>query len=524
MAMASAGSLGLLLVCLASAGCGEGEEPPVVVVAVAGADRTVAKGSHVALDGTGSDGADRLTYAWTLSAPDGSAAELLSADTAGTGFVADREGMYVATLVVASGELTSAPDAVVIAVENTAPTADAGPDATVYTGSAVVLQGRGTDLTGDPLRFRWRIVSAPPGSAAVLDDPTAAAPSFTPDRNGTYELELVVSDESLDGPPDRVELHGAGLFEHPVIDAEYSRSLERLVIASDAPSGLYIVDPVGGSETFVALSVPTSVSVGPDGTHAAVGHELAVSHVRLTDGVVLATPPLTVNVHDVVLAGNGFAYAVPTASGQNVELRSLELATGTETLAELTFVAECRVKLHPSGTFLYHAEPSNYDIAKWNISAGTAEYLYDSPYFDEFPACGNLWMSEDGERIFTRCGVTFQTSTTPAEDMLAVGSLGGMDFVLHIDDSSVAHKLVAIPDTDANPFGSPSLKHSVRIYGDSLAFERRLGLFPVIVGGEVHPLNGRFAFISADGTRLVVLAQESVESGDGNFAVLVRQL
>jgi chitinase len=527
MRMSSAGNLRFLLLCLGLAGCGEDDVSPRPV-AVAGEDRTVDKGSHVALDGTDSHGADPLAYAWTLSAPDGSTAALLSDDTAGTGFLADREGMYVATLVVTDGDLTSSPDTVVISVENRAPTGDAGPDATVHTGSGVALQGRGVDPTDDPLRFRWTIVSAPAGSSAVLDDPTVAAPIFTPDRNGTYELELVVSDETLDGPPDRVELHSAGLFEHSVVDAEYSRPLERLVIASDAPSGLYIVDPVEGVETFVELPPPTSVSVGPDGTHAAVGHDLAVSHVRLTDGALLGTFPLTVNVHDVVLAGNGFAYAVPRENGQDDALRCLELSTGTETVADgFSFAAESRAKLHPSGTFLYHSMPSNFstsDIAKWSISAGTAEYLYDSPYFGEFGGCGDLWIAQDGQRIFTRCGVAFQSSDTPAEDMLAVGSLGGMDFVLHLDHSSVAKRVVAIPDTDANPFGSPSLKHSVRIYDDSLGFERRLGLLPVITGGEAHPLNGRFAFISGDGARLLVVVQESVESGDGNLALLVDQL
>jgi chitinase len=529
MRMSSAGSLRLLLlVCLGSAGCGEDEEVPGPV-AVAGSDRTVAKGSHVTLDGTDSDGAGTLTYAWALSVPDGSAAALLRADTAATSFTPDREGMYVATLVVSSGALTSPPDSVVIVAENTPPTGNAGPDATAHTGSPFRLQGRATDPTDDPIRFRWSILSAPPGSTAVLDDPTIAAPTLIPDRNGKYELELVVGDESLDGAADRVEVDSAGLLEHSVVDAEYSRPLERLIMASDAPDGLFIADPVEGTETFVALPAPpTSVSVGPDGTHAAVGHDGSVSYVRLTDGTVLQTFPVTTSVHDVVLAGNGFAYAVPGESGGN-EIRCLDLSTGIETLAGgFKFFSESRAKLHPSGTVMYHSMPSNFsvsDIAKWDISSGTAEYLYDSPYFGEFQGCGDLWISEDGQRIFTRCGVAFQSSTTPAADMLAVGSLGGVDFVLHVDQSSVANKVVAIPDTDANPFGDPSLEHTVRLYrSDSLAFERRIELLSVVAGGAVHDLDGRFAFLSADGARLFIIVQASDEAGAGALALLVHQL
>ena len=79
MRISSAGHLGLLLVvCLQSASCG-GDEPPAgsaVVMAAAGSDRTVAKGSLVTLDGTDSRAAGPMTYAWTLSAPGGSAALL----------------------------------------------------------------------------------------------------------------------------------------------------------------------------------------------------------------------------------------------------------------------------------------------------------------------------------------------------------------------------------------------------------------------------------------------------------------
>lgn len=61
----------------------------------------------------------------------------------------------------------------------------------IVAGAAVVLQN--TDNTGVQ-SWRWRIVSRPPSSTASLTDPSAASPSFTPDVEGTYLIELIINE------------------------------------------------------------------------------------------------------------------------------------------------------------------------------------------------------------------------------------------------------------------------------------------------------------------------------------------
>jgi len=133
MGILSAGRLGvLLMVCLDITACGRGDDDSAsALTAFAGDDQVVAKGMVVRLDGsrsTGSDASDALTYAWSLTAPGGSTATLSAADSGEPTFTADVEGDYVATLVVARGDLTSAPDIVTITARNTAPAAHAGAD------------------------------------------------------------------------------------------------------------------------------------------------------------------------------------------------------------------------------------------------------------------------------------------------------------------------------------------------------------------------------------------------------------
>lgn len=90
---------------------------------------------------------------------------------------------------------------------NAAPIADAGVDQTVHQGETVVLDGSGsTDPDGNyPLEYSWQILSMPQGSSAILSGPDTVAPSFTADKLGDYDIQLVVTDSlGEDSVPDTV--------------------------------------------------------------------------------------------------------------------------------------------------------------------------------------------------------------------------------------------------------------------------------------------------------------------------------
>jgi hypothetical protein len=67
----------------------------------------------------------------------------------------------------------------------------------LYPGFPVSLDGTVTSLSAGcgpgALAYAWRL-SRPAGSAAVLDDPNWAGPSFTPDVAGTYGVDVTVND------------------------------------------------------------------------------------------------------------------------------------------------------------------------------------------------------------------------------------------------------------------------------------------------------------------------------------------
>lgn len=183
-----------------------------VPIADAGPDQFLTVlGTAVTLDGSQSFDADgdALSYQWTiLEKPAGSLAAIVeAADPAHPTLVADAYGTYLVQLVVSDYWSFGLPDVVAIGFENLPPVADAGVSRSVDVGTTAALDGSGShDPNGDPLSYAWALVSFPAGSTAAIADAGSASASLTPDREGTFVVQLVVSDGLLSSDPRTVQI------------------------------------------------------------------------------------------------------------------------------------------------------------------------------------------------------------------------------------------------------------------------------------------------------------------------------
>ena len=198
--------------------------PPV---ANAGSNQTVGVGALVQLNGAGSsdvDG-DLLTYRWSLiTVPAGSTAALSNPAAVNPTFTADKQGIYVAQLIVNDGKVDSSAATVSLTTNTVqAPTANAGPNQTVAHGAVVTLSGAGHDPQSLPLALTWSLITRPPGSTSVLSDIHAANPTFLADMPGTYVAQLIVSDGLLNSVPSTVTITTTNT--PPVANAGSNRSV-----------------------------------------------------------------------------------------------------------------------------------------------------------------------------------------------------------------------------------------------------------------------------------------------------------
>ena len=173
-------------------------------VAIAGKNRNVPTGKYISLDGGQSfdPGKSELSYAWTIvSKPAGSVlAVLLDAATPQPDFLPDVSGAYTLQLIVNNGTQSSAPSTVQITAyaSSIPPNANAGAAVNVPRSRPVTLNAA---LSNDPnqgnatLSYQWTVQSAPAGSTlAGAQLAATATPSFTPDLDGAYVIQLMVTD------------------------------------------------------------------------------------------------------------------------------------------------------------------------------------------------------------------------------------------------------------------------------------------------------------------------------------------
>ncbi|AZQ12783.1 PKD domain-containing protein [Shewanella khirikhana] len=190
-------------------------------IAVTGHDRLITTSQEVHLDGTAShdpDG-DAISYRWSLvHKPSGSQAQLSEPFSVHPFFTPDVTGSYVAQLIVNDGTRDSLPVTVLLTDSNLPPVAHAGSDIKGGPGQTVLLDGSAsTDGNGDPLSYRWSLVSQPAGSQAVINNPGSAQPTLTVDIQGHYVAQLIVNDGYADSAPDAVIITDVNLA--PVADA-----------------------------------------------------------------------------------------------------------------------------------------------------------------------------------------------------------------------------------------------------------------------------------------------------------------
>lgn len=312
---------------------------------------------------------------------------------------------------------------------------------------------------------------------------------------------------------------------HDVVDAEYSKTLDAIVMVSSYPTdALHVYEAGTAVETQLPLTrTPTSVSIAPSGLSAAVGHDGRITHVDLEALLAGASDPSIIldthaTVGDIVLDGAGTAHVL-SRWGSHMPLHSIDVATNTEQLGITTFYQGSFGKLHPSGQSIYAMTRmlSPDDLFKIDISSLPGEVLYDSPYHGDYGMCGNFWISDDGERIFTACGSLFHTSTVRANDMLYAGSLtrtsGGRYFEIRsLSELEAANEILVTEQTggiscELLQFLFECYSH-VSLHGlDSL---QRTGLFslpPIEEDGVDYGQTGLFVFHSADGTRRFLLSK-----------------
>jgi uncharacterized protein YjdB len=173
---------------------------------------------------------------------------------------------------------------------NVVPLANAGPDQTARVGDMVQLDGsQSSDPNmGQTLSYQWSFASKPAGSTATLSGPMTAMPSLTVDKEGTYVVDLTVSD-GMKSATDSVRIDVTAANQPPVADA----GMDQTVTAGATVQ----LDASGSSDPDVEpLTYTWSFVSRPMGSTATLSNTFIAKPMLMTD--VAGTYELQVMVDD----------------------------------------------------------------------------------------------------------------------------------------------------------------------------------------------------------------------------------
>lgn len=300
-----------------------------------------------------------------------------------------------------------------------------------------------------------------------------------------------------------------------IVEARYNEAKDRIVALSYDEVELLIINPFTGASDRIALNkIGTCFDISRDGTRALVGHDGFVTYVDLDAKSIIQTSSVPAEASDVVLGSNEWGYVFPS-SGSHVNVQCIDLNTEVVTASTGHTVSDKqRAEKHPTLDYMYSTDNavSPIDVEKFDLAAGVADRLYDSPYHGDYPFGGDLWFNEEGDRIFTRAGTILKATESQSTDMTYAGRLyqaSWSESILSVSDSKEAERTLV---TKYKPdWSSPNgrLPDSVYVVYENQYFaELETTQVPYVKeGDECYRTVCNYAFISSDGTSQFVFGE-----------------
>lgn len=281
-----------------------------------------------------------------------------------------------------------------------------------------------TDVDGDTLHFQWSIKSKPNQSNVTVSDVQNGTLQFIPDVIGQYVIELTVSDgKASNTSQSTIQVSNTYNIQEigfrPSV-ADYSASLDKIVVVDDSSKTLNIIDRKTGIKQKIQLSAEAEVlKLSPNGKLAIIIHPNHISYIDLEKAQLITAYSNEGPFTDGFVTDDAIAYFIGQKNGQwNAKpLVKINLVTGQqETQLQNTFAkfySESKgIYANKKNQIFYrNFGSSNQDIYSIIIDPKTANAVSvaDSPYFGGYPVGDTFFLDNNQDYVYTSIGTYFYT-------------------------------------------------------------------------------------------------------------------
>jgi hypothetical protein len=316
------------------------------------------------------------------------------------------------------------------------PVLDTGSEHQTPLGRYVFLRADGTRAY---VLARRQPGQAPVDGVAILD-PAQAGNADAP------TLKIASSFPHRSGLPQPVNVpRVAATLAFGVIDAGYSRVLNRLVMSSIKPTdAVFLVDPAtGDAEPLPTPTNPSTIAVRADGLVAAVTRDGGIRFLDLQKRTLL---------RDV----DGPATSVAFGAGSEVLLATgastsswLDLDTGATRAASSTTGETPGFTTVPGTSSFYSMRGRG--LVRHDDTIAPADPSFDlaafvSPEAIVKPCATPFWVTDDGSNLVLDCSRVFSLSPDRALDLRYLGFLEAVSRLDHVAYAPSTHRFFSVPE------------------------------------------------------------------------------
>jgi hypothetical protein len=226
-----------------------------------------------------------------------------------------------------------------------------------------------------------------------------------------------------------------------VVDADYNKSSDLLVVVTQNPNRFYTFEP-NKLPTIINLSeTPTCITISNTGQYAIfASSNNTISKVDLATQLITKTASNGMLASDIALGDNGWLYLCPVIYNNSQKFQSFNINTGESFFSETNLEGIENIVRVPNKGLLYGTRigwGSPNGLCVFDISKGVAS---DPMYFSQINS-EKFWLSESCDKLYFKDGLVFNAPpfVAPSDPLLS-----NFNAIKILDGISATSKITSI--------------------------------------------------------------------------------